>query len=134
MLNSQMCIYIQLQLLYVQSSPSTHIIKYIFGVKDSNHHQIYKPNSVYSLHMDEFCPTVFHTLLSSKAHQNNSLPKWRINADGWMRPNIQYFQIMHVVIVSVILLDLLPSFICIQSLHSVCSWLLLSLWQRRRVR
>lgn len=40
-----------------------------------------------------------------------------------MRPNIQYFQIMHVVIVSVILLDLLPSFICIQSLHSVCSWL-----------
>lgn len=84
--------------------------------------------------MDEFCRTIFHTLLSSTVHRDNSLSKRRINADRWMRPNIQYFQIMHVVIVSVIPLDLLPPFICIQSLHSVCSWLLLSLWQRWRDR
>lgn len=38
--------------------------------------------------------------------------------DGWMKPNLQYLQSMHVVILFVIHLDLLPSFIRTQSLRS----------------
>lgn len=65
---------------------------------------------------------MFHTLLSSTVLQTNSMSKLRINVDGWMKPNPEYLQSMRVVILFVIHLDLLPSSIRTQSLHSVVDY------------
>lgn len=72
--------------------------------------------------MNEFCLMMFHTPLSNTALQINSLSKLRINVDRWIKPNPEYLQTMHVVILFVIHLDLLPSSIHTQSLHSIVNY------------